>query len=75
MTAPVLAPPPADRGLDPWRFRAAPSLDAAISALWARIAAHQPVVCPLCAGAMEPRYGAGAVPIAGRCRDCGSVLT
>ena len=74
MTAPALAPALVDRGPDPWRLRAAPSLDAEISALWARIRAHQPVACPLCQGRMEPHYGAGAVPLGGRCRDCGSVL-
>lgn len=75
MTAPVLAPALADRGLEPWRPCAVRSLDDAISVLWARISAHQLVACPLCRGEMEPQYGAEAAPLGGRCRDCGSVLT
>jgi len=43
-------------------------------AAWEGLAAHAEVACPVCAGEMTPRYGAGAAVIGGRCSSCGSTL-
>jgi hypothetical protein len=51
------------------------TLDAAVSRAWDGLAAHREVACVVCGGSMEPRYGAGALPVAGRCVDCGSELS
>ncbi len=53
----------------------APSLDRLIAAVWAGIRARETVACPVCGGPMEPEYGAGARPIAGRCARCASTLS
>ncbi len=75
MTVPTLASPVLDRGVCLPRFRPARTLDAAISTLWGRISADRAVACPLCQGEMQPQYGSGARPVAGRCGDCGTVLS
>ena len=75
MSAPALAPPISAHALGAQRFGAARTLDAMISSVWTQLAAHDAVVCPLCQGEMEPEYGARALPIAGRCQDCGTVLS
>ena len=50
-------------------------LEQVISAVWDRLSAQIEAECPVCAGRMQPQYGAGARPIAGRCDDCGSYLS
>ena len=52
-----------------------PTLDDLIVGVWEGMAADLTAPCPVCAGSLEPRYGAGAAPVAGRCRDCGSELS
>jgi hypothetical protein len=52
-----------------------PTLDELIAGVWEGLAVHGVVECPVCAGEMAPEYGAGARPVGGRCRDCGSVLS
>jgi hypothetical protein len=52
-----------------------PRLEELIAAVWDGLATHRVVECPACGGRMEPEYGAGARPIAGRCGDCGSILS
>ena len=64
-----------DRGLSTQRLRAVRTLDNVISAVWAQITADRAVACPICQGEMEPQYGTGGFQVAGRCRDCGSVLS
>jgi hypothetical protein len=51
------------------------TLDAVVSRVWSSLAAHQEVACLVCGGSMAPRYGAGALPVGGRCVDCGSELS
>jgi len=46
-----------------------------LAGVWAELSAHQTVECPVCQGDMEPIYGAVALPVAGRCSDCGTVLS
>ena len=53
----------------------APSLDDVIARVWAYLANQETVTCPVCGGPMEPEYGAGARPIAGRCARCASILS
>jgi hypothetical protein len=50
------------------------TLDDLIVGIWEDVAAHRDAGCPLCGAAMAPRYGAGLVPVGGRCHDCGTTL-
>ena len=52
-----------------------PRLGRLIAGVWEALGARSAVECPVCAGHMEPEYGAGARPIGGRCADCGAVLS
>jgi hypothetical protein len=52
-----------------------PTLDELLSGVWEELAAHRVVVCPVCAGGMEPQYGVHPQPIGGRCKSCGSTLS
>jgi hypothetical protein len=51
-----------------------PTLDDLIVGAWEGLAAGRTAPCPVCGGSLEPRYGAGAAPVGGRCGDCGSEL-
>jgi hypothetical protein len=53
---------------------AAPTLDEALSGLWARLRSADMVACPVCGGAMQPRHTAGAGVVGGRCGDCATTL-
>jgi hypothetical protein len=50
------------------------TLDDVIVGAWDELLVHRSVRCPVCSGSMQPRYGAGAAPVGGRCADCGSAL-
>jgi hypothetical protein len=52
-----------------------PTLDELLASVWERLTVHAVVECPLCGGQMEPQYAAQALPIGGRCGDCGSTLS
>ena len=52
-----------------------PTLDALLSGVWEGLAAHAPVVCPLCEGEMRPAYGAHHRPVEGRCGSCGAQIS
>ena len=51
-----------------------PTLEDLLDGTWGGLRSRQIVECPVCRGEMEPEYGAQALPIGGRCTDCGSVL-
>ena len=51
-----------------------PTLDDLIVRAWTGLRSHLIVVCPACHGEMAPEYGAHALPIGGRCTDCGATL-
>jgi hypothetical protein len=51
------------------------TLDDVVSGAWEALIARHTASCPLCGGALAPRYGAGHGPVGGRCRDCGSELS
>ena len=42
---------------------------------WRALATQGAASCPVCAGTLEPRFGAGAAPVAARCRNCGAELS
>jgi hypothetical protein len=51
-----------------------PTLDDLIARVWTGLRSHRTVKCPACHGEMEPEYAAHALPIGGRCTDCGATL-
>jgi hypothetical protein len=52
-----------------------PTLDDLVVGVWEGLCAHHPASCPVCGGAMTPRYGSGPRPVGGRCGDCGTSLS
>jgi hypothetical protein len=71
MSAAMLERAPASR---PAATGGQATLEDVVSGAWEGLVAHRGVDCPVCGGHMSPRYGAGAAPVGGRCRDCGSAL-
>src|SRR5436305_1409189 len=51
-----------------------PMLDELLVGVWEGLTAHRAVECPVCGGDMRPEYGAQALPVGGRCDDCGSTV-
>jgi hypothetical protein len=65
-----------DRGYQPSpAVGGARTLDDLLTGIWETVAADQVATCPLCHGPMEPRHGAGAAPVGGRCTSCGTELS
>ena len=54
--------------------RAGPTLEDVLSGAWEDLVAHRTATCPICRGAMAPRYGSGPSAVGGRCRECGTEL-
>ena len=52
-----------------------PVLDEVLVHAWEGLIAHRPVDCAVCGAEMRPEYGAHALPVGGRCGDCGSTLS
>jgi hypothetical protein len=52
-----------------------PTLDDLLTGIWETVSSGQPATCPLCHGALEPRYGAGSAPVGGRCTSCGTEIS
>jgi hypothetical protein len=46
------------------------TLEELLFGAWEDLTAHRTATCPICNGAMEPRYGSGPSAVGGRCRDC-----
>ena len=55
--------------------REGPTLEDVLSGAWEDLVAHRTATCPICDGAMQPRYGSGPSPVGGRCGACRSELT
>lgn len=55
--------------------REGPTLEDVLCGAWEDLIAHRTATCPICTGAMAPRYGSGASAVGGRCRDCGTALS
>jgi hypothetical protein len=51
------------------------TLEDLLSGAWEDLSAHRTATCPICDGAMVPRYGSGPSAVGGRCRDCRTVLS
>jgi hypothetical protein len=49
------------------------TLDALLMDTWSAVSAGDTAVCPMCSGAMRPRWSAGAGVVGGRCADCGTI--
>jgi hypothetical protein len=60
---------------EPHASRGGPTLDDLIVGVWEGLASGRAAACPVCSGTLAPRFGAGAAPVAARCRDCGSELS
>jgi DnaJ-class molecular chaperone len=60
------------------RLRASPregrTLEDVLSGAWEDLSAHRTATCPVCDGAMAPRYGAGSSAVGGRCASCRTEL-
>jgi hypothetical protein len=50
------------------------TLEELLSGAWEDLSAHRTATCPICDGAMEPRYGSGPSAVGGRCGDCRTEL-
>lgn len=50
------------------------TLEDVLSGAWEDLTAHRTAACPICDGALEPRYGAGPSAVGGRCRSCRTEL-
>ncbi|MDP2711337.1 MAG: hypothetical protein Q8O56_08970 [Solirubrobacteraceae bacterium] len=46
------------------------TLEDVLSGAWEDLTAHRTATCPICDGAMEPRYGSGPSAVGGRCGGC-----
>ncbi|MFP5364427.1 MAG: hypothetical protein ACLGI5_17045 [Thermoleophilia bacterium] len=55
--------------------REGPTLEDILSGAWEDLIAHRTATCPICDGAMAPRYGSGPSAVGGRCRACRTELT
>ena len=60
------------------RLQASPrdgrTLEDVLSGAWEDLSAHRTATCPICEGAMGPRYGAGPSAVGGRCASCRTEL-
>jgi hypothetical protein len=50
------------------------TLDDLLVGVWEGLSAHRTVACPACGEAMTPRYGAGPMPVGGRCGGCATTI-
>jgi hypothetical protein len=51
-----------------------PTLDDVVLSVWTTLISHRTAECPVCHGEMAPLYAAHALPVGGRCNECGAVL-
>jgi hypothetical protein len=51
------------------------TLEDLLSGAWEDLTAHRTATCPICDGALEPRYGSGLSAVGGHCRDCRADLS
>jgi hypothetical protein len=72
------SPPPKPRSAAE-RLQAPPregrTLEDVLSGAWEDLSAHRTATCPICDGAMEPRYGSGPSTVGGRCTSCRAELS
>jgi hypothetical protein len=53
----------------------APTLDDLLVAAWEALTAGHAAACVMCGGPVQPRFGAGPAPVAGRCTRCGTEIS
>jgi len=56
------------------RAAATPTLNDVLVEAWNDLSAGAHAECPVCSGAMQPRWTASARVVGGRCGDCGTTL-
>jgi hypothetical protein len=69
VAAPAVAPRPVAAAIAPVR-----TLDDMLGDAWATVAAGRTAACPICTGALRPRWSAGHGAVGGRCFDCGTIV-
>lgn len=52
-----------------------PTLDDLLTGTWEALTAGVAATCLVCEGPLEPRFGSGHAPVAGRCTRCGTELS
>jgi hypothetical protein len=76
---PVRSFPPRPRRSAAQQLRSPPregrTLEDVLSGAWEDLGAHRTAACPICDGAMVPRYGSGPSAVGGRCTSCATELT
>jgi hypothetical protein len=55
-------------------FERESTLDDLVVSAWRTLASHRTAECPVCHGELAPVYAAHALPVGGRCKDCGATL-
>jgi hypothetical protein len=53
---------------------AGPTLEQAVTAIWAELTAGQTAACPVCRSVMAPGHDAGAGIVGARCTSCATTL-
>lgn len=49
------------------------TLDQMLTGVWSELSSHAIAACPVCSGAMLPRYGGSGVA-GGRCSECATTI-
>ena len=75
LAVPEVAVPELPDGDEMRLFDGEPTLEERVAGAWERLAAGQTAECPLCSGALRPRWSAGHGVVGGRCDSCGSELS
>jgi hypothetical protein len=75
LAPPEVAVPELPDGDEPRLFDGEPTLEERIAGAWAQLARGRVAECPLCGGALRPRWSAGAGVVGGRCESCVSELS
>ena len=71
VAAPAAAPVPAAAPASPAPDLAGErTLEDLVLGAWEELAVARTASCPLCAGPLVPRFGAGARPVGARCGSC-----
>ncbi len=50
------------------------TLDDVLSGVWEDLRANRTAGCPVCGGALAPRFGSGPAAVGGRCTTCATTL-
>ena len=80
LEAPVAAPAPAPavapaEASPEHHLAGERTLEDLVLGAWEELAVARTASCPLCAGALVPRFGAGARPVGARCGSCATEVS